>query len=45
MKVGSARRGGGDATTRALVNDTLALLGFDRAVCTAGDQTNFLRVS
>jgi hypothetical protein len=34
----------GDATTRAVVHDRLALLGFDRDVCVKGEPSNFLRV-
>lgn len=34
----------GDATTRAVIDDTLALLGLDRSVCDAGDPSRFLRV-
>jgi tubulin polyglutamylase TTLL4 len=34
----------GDATTRLILNDTFALLGYDRAVCTDGNPSNYLRV-
>jgi hypothetical protein len=35
----------GDATTRGVIHDMFALLGFDRDVCDKGRQANFLRVA
>ena len=34
----------GDATTRSVIHDTFALLGYDRAVSTEGDASRYLRV-
>ena len=34
----------GDATTRSVIHDTIALLGMDRDICSDGDASRFLRV-
>ena len=33
----------GDATTRAVIEDRMALLGYDRKVCDKGEPSNYLR--
>ena len=34
----------GDATTRDVIHDTIAILGMDRDVCSQGDASRYLRV-